>query len=155
MVTSPGLRTASFENVPPVPPIPTRTPLALSTADLPSRSSGASLLLTDSVHLLIGGEIGMTSEGTPLSEIRAMQQAQEELCAMLGISPEDLRAPALETRPKRAVSLSATLASPHSPRAFLARTVSESYTPSTSASDSFRFHRRSRTIDDVRRPMCL
>ncbi|GJE93400.1 hypothetical protein PsYK624_095590 [Phanerochaete sordida] len=130
MVMSPAMRTASFEDVPPVPPIPARAPLALSTADLPSRSSG------------------MTSEGTPLSEIRAMLQAQEELCAMLGISPEDLRVPAIETRPKRSMSLSAALQTPHSPRSFLPRTVSESYTPSTSASESFRFHRRSRTIDD-------
>lgn len=92
---------------------------------------------------------GLTSEDTPLSEIRAMQQAQEELCEMLGISPEDLRGPAIETRHKRSRSHSAAMQSPRSPRSFASRTKSEIYTPNTSASDSFRIHHRSRTIDDV------
>ncbi|OBZ76099.1 hypothetical protein A0H81_03254 [Grifola frondosa] len=36
---SPNMRSSGFEDIPPVPPIPTRTPLGIVTADLPTRSS--------------------------------------------------------------------------------------------------------------------
>lgn len=123
---SPALRSASHGAiVPPVPPIPLRAPLGISTSDLPSRGSA------------------ITSETSPTSELRAMQQAQEELCEMLGISPEDLVAPPVENRPKRSVSLSAGQ-SPASPHSFLTRTNSEIYSPK----ETRRFLHRSRSIDD-------
>ena len=73
-----------------------------------------------------------------------MQQAQEEICEMLGISPEDLRAPPAETRPKRSMSLTAAT-SPASARSFATRSNSVLYSPK----DPWRTHHRSRSIDDV------
>ena len=68
---------------------------------------------------------------------------------MLGISPEDLIAPPVQNRPKRSMSLTAGQ-SPASPRSFLSRTNSEIYSPK----DTWRFHHRSRSIDDVSCSSC-
>ncbi|TCD64301.1 hypothetical protein EIP91_004279 [Steccherinum ochraceum] len=71
-LVSPALRSAS-EDIPPVPPIPSRKSLGIITSDLPLLSAG------------------LLSEGTPTSEHLAMQDAQRELCEMLGISLEELQ----------------------------------------------------------------
>ncbi|KAH9947827.1 hypothetical protein B0H21DRAFT_302170 [Amylocystis lapponica] len=84
-VTSPAMRSAASGVVPPVPPIPMRNPLGIVT-DLPTGSS-----------------MGMSSE-SPSSDIRAMIEAQREICEMLGISPEELKVP-----PRRRRSFSASL----------------------------------------------
>lgn len=63
-----------FENLPPVPPIPTRTPLGIMTSGLPTRSSGRSFLICFVHPVLIYTLAGQGSE-TPTSEIRAMVQA--------------------------------------------------------------------------------
>ncbi|KAJ7164973.1 hypothetical protein C8R46DRAFT_942859 [Mycena filopes] len=63
--SSSGLPSASFEDIPPVPPIPRRRPEDIKT-DLASRASVFST--------------------TPTSETRALDRAQDELYSMLGIS---------------------------------------------------------------------
>ncbi|OSD01048.1 hypothetical protein PYCCODRAFT_1413390 [Trametes coccinea BRFM310] len=71
------------EDIPPVPPIPTRRDLIrFPSGDLPPRSSMAD---------------------SPSSELRAMVQAQKELCEMLGISLEELKV----HQPSRRQSMSA------------------------------------------------
>ncbi|EKM57074.1 uncharacterized protein PHACADRAFT_172756 [Phanerochaete carnosa HHB-10118-sp] len=131
-IAPPSIRATSGD-IPPVPPIPLRTPLALSTSDLPGRSAG----LTDDYTPL-----------TPYSETRAMQKAQEELCKMLGISPEDLRGSPIRTHNKRSLSLSATMQNPRNVHSFVSRRKSEIHTPNTGASDGFRIHRHSQNIND-------
>ncbi|KAI1786913.1 hypothetical protein LXA43DRAFT_747484 [Ganoderma leucocontextum] len=73
-VASPGMWSGQGggEEIPPVPPIPLRhdLPFPLS-GDLPTRSS----------------------IGSPSSDLRAMVQAQKELCEMLGISVDELKNP--------------------------------------------------------------
>ncbi|CDO77439.1 hypothetical protein BN946_scf184857.g46 [Trametes cinnabarina] len=70
------------EDIPPVPPIPSRRDLIrFPSGDLPTRSSMDS----------------------PSSELRAMVQAQKELCEMLGISLEELKV----HQPSRRQSMSA------------------------------------------------
>ncbi|KAI0356890.1 hypothetical protein OH77DRAFT_1423135 [Trametes cingulata] len=77
------------EEIPPVPPIPPRRDLIrFPSGDLPTRSSMDS----------------------PSSELRAMIQAQKELCEMLGISLEELKV----HQPSRRQSMSA-LPGPKSP----------------------------------------
>ncbi|KAI0372526.1 hypothetical protein BV20DRAFT_964120 [Pilatotrama ljubarskyi] len=77
------------EDIPPVPPIPSRRDLVrFPSGDLPTRSSMDS----------------------PSSELRAMVQAQKELCEMLGISLEELKV----HQPSRRQSMSA-LPGPKSP----------------------------------------
>ncbi|OJT10695.1 hypothetical protein TRAPUB_12788 [Trametes pubescens] len=71
------------EDIPPVPPIPLRSDLIrFPSGDLPTRSSMDS----------------------PSSELRAMIQAQKELCEMLGISLEELK---ITHQPSRRQSMSA------------------------------------------------
>ncbi|KAI0827390.1 hypothetical protein BC628DRAFT_174792 [Trametes gibbosa] len=89
---SPGawVPSGSHEDIPPVPPIPSRRDLfRFPSGDLPTRSS------LDS----------------PSSELRAMVQAQKELCEMLGISLEELK---VTHQPSRRQSMSA-LPGPKSP----------------------------------------
>lgn len=157
MSYSPALRTATAsvtDMVPPVPPIPLRAPLGISTSNLPIRSAGKRYVLEQSAEILIHVRIpGITSDATPDSEIRAMQQAQEELCQMLGISPEDLHAQPIQPRPKRSMSMSATLPSPRSARSLVSRSNSVIYTPGSRASETWPSHQRSRSIDDVSTPL--
>ncbi|KAH9854577.1 hypothetical protein C2E23DRAFT_817058 [Lenzites betulinus] len=89
---SPGswLPSGNSADIPPVPPIPSRRELyRFPSGDVPTRGSMDS----------------------PTSEMRAMVQAQKELCEMLGISLEDLKAP---HQPSRRQSMSA-LPAPKSP----------------------------------------
>ncbi|TBU45469.1 hypothetical protein BD309DRAFT_979418 [Dichomitus squalens] len=58
------------EDIPPVPPIPLRRSIYFPSGDLPTRSSMAD---------------------SPSSDVRAMIQAQKELCEMLGISMDDIK----------------------------------------------------------------
>lgn len=80
-----------------------------------------------------------------------MQQAQEELCQMLGISPEDLGTSPIQSRHKRSVSLSVTIRSPRSARSFVTRSgfSSGGHTPNSRASETWRLHRHSRSLDDA------
>ncbi|KAI0767447.1 hypothetical protein C8Q74DRAFT_1370231 [Fomes fomentarius] len=68
---SPGVWTgqSANEDIPPVPPIPLRRDIFFPSGDLPTRSSMDS----------------------PSSDLRAMVQAQKELCEMLGISLDELK----------------------------------------------------------------
>ncbi|KAI0649925.1 hypothetical protein C8Q79DRAFT_356131 [Trametes meyenii] len=93
------------EDIPPVPPIPQRRDLMFfPSGDLPTRSSMDS----------------------PSSEIRAMVQAQRELCEMLGISPDELKV----HQPSRRQSMSA-VPGPKSPASVapLTRRNSDIVTP--------------------------
>ncbi len=78
-----------------------------------------------------------------------MVMATRELCAMLGISAEELHASG-ELRPR---SMSAALESPgflqQQQNSMLMRRNSEIVTPRSRASDSFVYRRRSRSIDEV------
>ncbi|KAL6309439.1 hypothetical protein BKA93DRAFT_357341 [Sparassis latifolia] len=69
---SPGVRSAPIEEIPPVPRLPIRTPLGIMT-DVPSGHSTD--LMSDSAS----------------SGLRALTEAQRELCEILGISLEELR----------------------------------------------------------------
>ncbi|KAJ7326384.1 hypothetical protein DFH08DRAFT_1084939 [Mycena albidolilacea] len=80
--SSSGLPSATFEDIPPVPPMPRRRPQDIRT-DLASRVSSA--LVT-----------------TPTSETRALDQAQAELYSMLGLTVPDKNA-----RRSHSVNLSA------------------------------------------------
>jgi len=88
---SPGLRSGG--EIPPVPPIPTRMPLGIVT-DLPS------------------GSAGIASEITPLSESRALLEAQRELCDMLGITADDLQSTTSLPRRRSMSSMAPGAASP-------------------------------------------
>ncbi|KAL4251005.1 hypothetical protein ABKN59_006595 [Abortiporus biennis] len=97
MVSSPpGVRASGEELIPPVPRLPKPSPLGIVT-DLPDRSAG----------------IG-SGEMTPNSEVRAMIDAQKELCDMLGISLEELQGGG--SLPKRRLSTSAAIKSPQTPK---------------------------------------
>ncbi|EMD36994.1 hypothetical protein CERSUDRAFT_114896 [Gelatoporia subvermispora B] len=72
-VGSPAIRSAGAD-IPPVPPLPLRTPLGIVTSGLPTQSSFAD-----------------TSSGTPSSSFKAIDEAQKELCEMLGISVQELK----------------------------------------------------------------
>ncbi|KAH8097103.1 hypothetical protein BXZ70DRAFT_944280 [Cristinia sonorae] len=65
---------SAVDDIPPVPPIPSRKSLGIIT-DLPFRSPG------------------MVSDGSPSSEARALLEAQRELCDMLGISLDEFAPP--------------------------------------------------------------
>ncbi|OCH94579.1 hypothetical protein OBBRIDRAFT_722456 [Obba rivulosa] len=69
---SPALRSAGA-NIPPVPPLPLRTPLGIVTSSLPTQSSFDTL------------------SGSPSSSFKAIDEAQKELCEMLGISVKELK----------------------------------------------------------------
>ncbi|KAI9060091.1 hypothetical protein FKP32DRAFT_1613898 [Trametes sanguinea] len=88
------------EDIPPVPPIPARRDLIrFPSGDLPPRSSmGAPCLLSHFIR-----NIADFRSDSPSSELRAMVQAQKELCEMLGISLEELKV----HQPSRRQSMSA------------------------------------------------
>ncbi|KAJ6481708.1 hypothetical protein C8R45DRAFT_831319 [Mycena sanguinolenta] len=106
--SSSGLPSATFEDIPPVPPIPRRRPEDIKT-DLASRVSALST--------------------TPTSETRALDQAQAELYSMLGLA-----VPEKDPRRSHSVIMSAasdtenpllsTLASVSRPRSDMSRPAS-------------------------------
>lgn len=108
-----------------------------------------SLVFPCSNGLTDDAALATTSEAnTPLSGIYRMQQAQEELCEMLGISPEDLRATPVSSRPKRSMSLSATMRSPRSAHSFMTRSSSDGLSPNLRVSETWRLH-RSHSLDGM------
>ncbi|KAI0089428.1 hypothetical protein BDY19DRAFT_103179 [Irpex rosettiformis] len=123
MAISPLNRTPS-DVIPPVPPIPVRTPLGLSTAGL---SSGLST----------GMSRGLSSGVSPDEEVRALMRAQEELYEMLGIKLEEL-----PTVRKRSMSVSdVATPPPYQETMPLPRRNSEVVSPSAARSSSWHEHR--------------
>ncbi|KAI8989120.1 hypothetical protein BD414DRAFT_415591 [Trametes punicea] len=87
------------EDIPPVPPIPSRHDfMRFPSGDLPTRSSLGKCSYN-------GAELldNMGTADSPSSELRAMVEAQKELCEMLGISLEELKV----HQPSRRQSMSA------------------------------------------------
>ncbi|KAI0325364.1 hypothetical protein GY45DRAFT_1330385 [Cubamyces sp. BRFM 1775] len=88
------------EDIPPVPPIPAhRDLIRFPSGDLPTRSSMGPF--ARQFHDSFSADLRMPD--SPSSELRAMVQAQKELCEMLGISLEELKV----HQPSRRQSMSA------------------------------------------------
>ncbi|KAH9903404.1 hypothetical protein C8Q73DRAFT_51302 [Cubamyces lactineus] len=88
------------EDIPPVPPIPARRDLIrFPSGDVPTRSSMGPF--ARQFHDSFSADLRMPD--SPSSELRAMVQAQKELCEMLGISLEELKV----HQPSRRQSMSA------------------------------------------------
>lgn len=98
---SPAARSAGAE-IPPVPPIPLHTPLGIVTAGLPTQSSFGEYTLRKCVHTAYCSAAD-TLSGSPSSSFKAIDEAQKELCDMLGISMKELKA----QQPTRRQSMSA------------------------------------------------
>ena len=97
------------EEIPPVPPIPMRRDIFFPSGDLPTRSSMGMCFVHVSASAVL--MLSFILADSPSSEIRAMVQAQKELCEMLGISLDELKN---NHGPSRRQSMSAILG-PKSP----------------------------------------